>query len=218
MREWRGIVPPIPLGKRPTLVQGELSWWRSCDRSPGSCPGARLDPRPPLRRRREEALRSSRHSTYPEEGAEGRGVEGAACSPLRPPCRGRTLFPWSAFSSLQGEGEAACWKALHAPGSASLSTSRKDSWPCCLGSLAHARSPLSWQRGTSCCRGAWHSRPRASRAPGWLLECRTACPEAGKQLSRQREDSSPASTAARASCNLSRAKPSREVPLLEKGL
>lgn len=39
----------------------------------------------------------------------------AACSPLCPPCRGRTLFAWSTFSSLPGEGEAACWKALHPP-------------------------------------------------------------------------------------------------------
>lgn len=48
------------------------------------------------------------------------------------------------------------------------------------------------------------------RVPGCL-------PKAGKQLSPQRKDSSPAPATARASCNLSRAKPGREVPLLEKG-
>lgn len=47
----------------------------------------------------------------PEEGAESRGAEGRCLLPFCPQCRGRTLFPWSTFSPLRGEGEAACWKA-----------------------------------------------------------------------------------------------------------
>lgn len=41
--------------------------------------------------------------------------KGAACSPLCPQCRGRTLFPWSTFSCLRGEGEAVCQKAPQPP-------------------------------------------------------------------------------------------------------
>lgn len=151
-----------------------------------------------------------------EQGAEV--WEGAACSPLCSQCRGRTLFPWSTFSSLRGEGEAACRKAPQPP--ALLPSAPPGKPPGRANALAHGHLlglpfPGSRELPAVAVLGTpGHGLPErwAPRVPGCLPGgWEAAQPAQGGQLS-------PAPATARASCNLSRAKPSREVPRLEKGL
>lgn len=142
-------------------------------------------------------------------------MEGRCLLPSLPPCRGRTLFFWSTFSGLRGDGEAACWRAPQPPGSAALGKP-----PGRANALAHGHMlgvPFPGSRDLPAVAvlgspGRGFPERWAGSSSAGLSAQRLEAAQPG------REDSSPAPTAARASCNLSRAQPSREVPLLEKGL
>lgn len=182
---------------------------------PGELPRSRARP-PPTSPQGEGKRLHGAQSTASTLRREQRAElwKGAACSPLCPHARAEPFSLGAPSPVCEGMVRPPAGKP-HSPPARQLQESLlavRTPWltGTCSVSPFLAAGNFLLSRCLAVQAAGFPSAGLAPRVPGCL-------PGGWKQLNPRREDSSPAPTAARASCNLSRAQPSREVPLLEKG-